>query len=107
MKFGNPYWSIKLKISTLQRWILVNSILYYELGENIVEDRVFDNNARQLEAMQKEYLEEAKKSQYWYAFYDFDANTGFHLYSRLTDKDKAWHMMIAHTVLKQFKGGKR
>ena len=97
MKFYNPYWSDRLKISTLQRWILVQSYLYYELDCSFVSDKYYDSNAYQLVEMQKDNKEAAKESQYWYVFNDFDGTTGFDLYSRLTAKDKArikqvaWH----------------
>lgn len=105
MEFRNPYWSNKLRISTLQRWILVHSILYYEMDSSIVSDKMFDKNAYQLVGMQNKFPDEAKESDYWYVFYDFDASTGFHLYDRLTKKDKAWLTKIASIVLHQFKGG--
>lgn len=105
MKFTNPYWSNKIKISTLQRWIIVHSIIYYELNSSLVDDFVFDQNARQLVAMQKAYKDEAKESQYWYMFYDFDASTGFHLYDRLDKHDKEYLSKIARHVLWVAKGG--
>lgn len=100
MKFANPYWSNKLKIESLQRWIIVHSIIYYELGSSIVSDKVFDANARQLVQMQNDFPKDAKQSQYWYLFYDFDGTTGFDLYSRLNKKDKAYLMKIAKHVLR-------
>jgi hypothetical protein len=48
MKFMNPYFSVKQRIETLERWILVHSYLYYELDKSIVDDRKFDKNALQL-----------------------------------------------------------
>ena len=99
MQFKNPYWSEKLKISALQRWILVESYLYYELDTNKVSDKVFDANAKQLVEMQKANKSQAKKSDYWYAFYDFDASTGFYLFGRLNKKDKERIKQIALHVL--------
>ena len=105
MQFTNPYWSNRLKISTLQRWVLVHSILYYELNKSIVNDATFDSNAYQLAELQRSFPEEAKASQYYYVFYDFDGTTGFDLYHRLTKKDKEWHMHIANHVLSLHKAG--
>ncbi len=105
MKFANPYWSNKIRIELLQRWIIVHSILYYELSDSIIEDRVFDANARQLVQMQNDFKEEAEESEYWYVFYDFDANTGFHLYDRLNKKDKDYLTKIAKYVSNKFKSG--
>ena len=105
MRFANPYWSNKLKISTLQRWIIVHSILYYEMSSSIIPDKVFDENAYQLVKLQKEYKEEAEESEYWYMFYDFDASTGFHLYDRLKENDKKYLTHIAQHVLALNRGG--
>ena len=105
MRFNNPYWSNKLRIEALQRWIIVQSIIYYELDNSLVSDQVFDNNARQLVKMQNEHKDEAKQTQYWYLFYDFDGSTGFDLYDRLNKSDKQYLTQIAHHVLKLFKAG--
>lgn len=98
MEFKNPYWSNKLKMSALQRWIIVHSILYYELDDSIIEDKVFDDNAKQLVQMQKQFVEEAKGTDYWYVFHDFDGTTGFDLYDRLNKHDKEYLMHIAKYV---------
>ena len=104
MKFANPYWSEKLKMSALQRWLIVHSILYYEMNDSVVSDKTFDANAKQLVKMQKENPEEAKETTYWYMFYDFDGSTGFDLYDRLSNKDKKYLMHIASLVLKLSRG---
>ena len=103
MKFTNPYWSYKLRIETLQRWVLIHSILYYEMDESLVSDKVFDEHAKTLVGLQKEHRASAKHSQYWYVFHDFDGTTGFDLPDRLNDKDKAYLFMIAKHVLKSSK----
>ena len=105
MRFANPYWPNKLKISTLQRWIIVHSILYSEMSSSIIPDKVFDENAYQLVKLQKEYKEEAEESEYWYVFYDFDGSTGFDLFDRLNKHDKDYLTKIANHVLKIHKSG--
>ena len=105
MKFKNPYWSNKLRIETLQRWVLIHSILYYEMNESLVTDQEFDKHAKLLVEMQKEHKASAKKSQYWYVFHDFDGTTGFDLPHRLSDTDKEYLFKIANHVLWTSKGG--
>jgi hypothetical protein len=90
MKFGNPYWGPITKMALLQRWILIHSILYYEYDESIVTDKMYDENSHQLVDMQKEFLEEAKQTPYWYVFYDFDGSTGFDLAGRLEGEHRAY-----------------
>lgn len=90
MKWGHPYFSNRQKISLLQRWIIVQSYLYYELNETIVSDFMFDANCKQLVEMMAKYPRSNRESDYYYAFKDFDGSTGFHLMSRLTKKDSEW-----------------
>lgn len=105
MNFTNPYWSNKLKMSALQRWLIVHSILYYELDNAIISDAMFDANARQLVQMQEDFPDEAEDTDYWYVFYDFDGTTGFDLWDRLNKHDKTYLKHIAEHVLKLSKGG--
>ena len=106
MKFANPYWSPRTRISMLQRWLIVHSILYYELDNSVVSDKMFDSNAKQLVAMQYDYPEDAQESQYYYVFYDFDGSTGFDLFDRLTDEDKEYLKKIAIFVLSNNNNGR-
>ena len=103
IKFGNPYWSNKIRISILQRWILVHSYIYYEMDESIVPDKVFDSTAKQLVQMQYDFPEDAEESDYGYVFGDFDGSTGFDLFYRLKKRDKERIVQIACYVLKQSK----
>ena len=107
MKFSNPYWSNKLKISYLQRWIAIHSILYYELSSSIISDKVFDENAYQLVQLQNEFPDDAKESDYWYVFNDFDASTGFYIYDSLTKQDRQYLTHIAQHILSLWKAGNK
>lgn len=105
MKFNNPYWSMALKISALQRYIIVHSYLYYERNENVISDGQFDKEAKQLVKLQNEYPQEAKKSDYWYVFEGFDGSTGFDLYHNLDKADKKRIRQISWAVLRLYKRG--
>lgn len=80
-------WSMKDKISYLQRKILLNSILYYMYNDNAIDDYFYDSICKQLVVMQNEYGD-ISDTEYGYAFYDFEGSTGFYLYGRLTKEDK-------------------
>lgn len=98
------YWDDHVKISYLQRRIIVYSIMYYERDESCISDRQYDMISQQLVHLQSSVDEEEfKKSTYYYVMYDFDGSTGFHLYSRLNKKDKEWLGRIADMVYKQWK----
>lgn len=101
MYFCNPYLTEIEKANLLQRWIIVHSILYYVMDKSVVEDRMFDSNERQLVELMKEMPEkDRKRTRYWYAFYDFDGSTGFHLYKRLHKEDNEYLTREADTALR-------
>lgn len=101
-----PDWPIEEKISYLQRRVIVHSILYYLMDSSVISDRDFDAISRQLVDMMKSVpIKVCEKSRYWYCMYNFDGNTGFDLYSRLTKKDKAYLSGIARLVIDLYKSG--
>ena len=88
MTFPNQYSTLQEKLCALQRWIIVQSIIYYELNKGIVSDLMYDRNCKQLLQLKTENEAEYEKSQYYYCMFDFDGTTGFDLYSRLNENDK-------------------
>ena len=100
------YWDDHVKISYLQRRIIVCSIMYYEMNESCISDKQYDDISHQLVQLQSSVSEaEWKKSTYYYAMYDFDGSTGFDIPSRLTKKDRAHLGNIARHVYKLWKQG--
>lgn len=97
------YWTDKLQIDFLQRVILIHSYLYYEKDCPVWSDRKYDEVAKQLTNMQKEYDRNAIKhnTQYGYASYDFDGTTGFDLWNRLKQKDKQRIRSIAEGIIRK------
>lgn len=96
------YWNDSLKISFLQRVILIHSYIYYELNNSIWSDKHFDEVAKQLTIMQNNYSKNwiKKRTDYGYAFMDFDGTTGFDLWERLTKRDKRCIIGIAGIILR-------
>ena len=97
------YWDDNLKMSVLQRHIIVHSILYYECNCNVVSDKEYDSLSRQLVEMMKENSEEYKKTDYYYCMYDFDSSTGFDLPDRLTKKDRERLTKLALQISNSYK----
>lgn len=91
------YWTDKLKIDFLQRVILIHSFLYYEADASVWSDKKFDEVSKQLAELQNKHKEQwiKNKTQYGYAFYDFDGTTGFHLWDRLNVLDRSKILTIA------------
>lgn len=100
----SKYWDEHVKISYLQRRIIVYSIMYYEMNESCISDKQYDEISQQLVHLQRSVdLKEFKRSTYYYAMYDFDGSTGFDIPSRLTKKDRQYLTQIATTVLQSWK----
>ena len=93
------YWSPVTTMSYLQRRIIVYSIMYYQMSQSCVSDKCYDTVSKQLCGLQKQYPEQFKQTQYYYAMYDFDGTTGFDIPSRLTKSDLDKLTRIANTVL--------
>lgn len=100
MKFRKPF-NCTEKIQLLQRWILVQSLAYYELNENIASDFKYDDNAKQLVELMKNHPEEAKRSRYSEYFYDYcpteenvHYTSGFDLIERVRRADKQLYRFI-------------
>ena len=106
MKFSMKYpdtFTIKDRIECLERSILVNSFVYYELNDNILPDYKYDANTVQLENFAKQFPAEFIKSRYYKYFYDFCAvgdgevchnSSGFDLLKRVKDDDEDLYRRI-------------
>lgn len=100
MKFHTPFTPTE-KIQLLQRSILVNSFAYYELNENLLSDFQYDDNAKQLAEMKRQYPDEFKRSKYYEYFHDYCSDedgtvntSGFDLLERLRKADKDMYRRV-------------
>lgn len=87
-------WNKITCINFLQRKIIINAILYYELNASPLSDKEYDELSRQLVEMQKD-IDIKNNTQYGYIMYDFDGTTGFDLYHRLNEHDQKYLIGIA------------
>jgi hypothetical protein len=95
------YWSDKTKADYLERAIIIHSIIYYQMSENVISDKMFDNLSKQfLELRNSMQEKEFRQTEYYELFKDFDGNTGFYLYDGLNKKQKKYLTNIANYVLK-------
>lgn len=94
------YWTITQRINFLQRVILIHSYLYYKKDAPMWQDRQYDEISKQLQTEQNKVTKEYIKhnTQYGYAFYDWDASTGFHLWERLEKQDREYLLKIIHLM---------
>jgi hypothetical protein len=104
VNFNNPpciYWSDKTKANYLERQIIIHSIIYYHLSDNVISDKMFDDLSKQfLEFKNKMQECEFKNTEYYELFKDFDGNTGFYLLDGLEAEHKAYLIKIAKYVLR-------
>lgn len=100
MIFRNPYWTLETKLDLLARWIIVHSIIYYELNTSIVPDHVFDSNSRLFVVLVDDNRSVLKNTRYGYVMKDFDGSSGFNLYNRLRAADRVKLMNDAKLTLK-------
>lgn len=82
------------KIQQRRLQILVHSCIYYELNQNIISDKQWDDFARELVSLQNQYPQIADKVIYANEFRGFDASTGFDL--PLKDE---WVMAKAKSII--------
>lgn len=103
MIFNNPYWSTRTKLDLLARWLIVHSIIYYEIGTSIISDKSFDDNSRQYVWLRKEERYNGEDSRWNYVMHDFDGTTGFQLFSRLNEADKKRLMHEATNLVRKYR----
>lgn len=81
-------------IEKRRRQVLVNSVVYYRFGDNLISDETWIQWAVELEELQRKYPDIAKKVWYAEVFEGFDHSTGQNL--PLDDPwavNKAWHLL--------------
>lgn len=81
-------------IERRRRQILINSVIYYRFGDNLISDEQWTRWAIELEELQRKYPDIADKVWYADAFKDFDHSTGQNL--PLDDPwavNKAWQLL--------------
>lgn len=91
-------WDSLTRINNLQRRVILCSIAYYEFDESPVSDYDYDRMSHDLVYLMSN-CDNVEDSMYYYTFYDFDGSTGFHIYNRLTEKDRRYLTGIARIAL--------
>ena len=77
-------------INFLQKWVLINSLLYYEGDKTMVSDSEYDSTSKKLVKLMGLSKLSLEDTRFGYVFYDFDGHTGFDLFYRLTEEDKKY-----------------
>jgi len=99
---------IKDLIQRRRLQMLVHSCIYYELNQNIIDDKTWDTWARELVQLQKDYPDESKEAVWYDAFEDWDASTGAFL--PLKDEwvlRKSKQLLAWNTQIKKFENSNK
>lgn len=91
--------AILAKINHRQRQVIVHSVIYYRLNDNLITDEKWNEWARELVSLQKTYPAIAVKSVFWEDMKDFDPSTGFHL------ANHPWGLKVAPALLSNLHNG--
>lgn len=87
-------------IDFLQRFILVHSYIYYELNNNVITDKFYDEKSKELVRYKNKYPELWQKSMYYKQFKDdYNGATGFTLFYDLGKSEQDKIRRIALSVL--------
>ena len=86
------------RIKQLRLGLMINSYIYYKLGQTIISDLKWDARARELVGLQKKYPAIAKKVRFADVFKDFTGETGYYLAGALDKKgiNKAHCLLAIH-----------
>jgi len=84
------------KINRRRRQILVHSCIYYELNDNIISDKTFDDWCRELVELHTRYPKESSKCVFQEVFKNW---TGFSGYDLLRGSAGGWAKLKAEQLL--------
>jgi hypothetical protein len=100
-------WGILDRINFLQRKVIINSIIYYEMGKSVMSDKDFDDISHQLVSLQEQLQDIEDQTTYGYMMFDFDGSTGFDLPSRLNPEDHEYLSLIANRIFYKINGAQK
>lgn len=81
-------------INRRRRQVLVHSVIYYRMNDNIIDDHTWTKWAMELADLQEKYPDIAKNCCYAEEFEDFDGSSGFNL-----PLDDPWAIRKARELL--------
>lgn len=93
--------SLQDYINWLQRFIIVHSYIYYELNNNVISDKEYDDKSKELVKYKNDYPNLWSNSEYFEQFGDdYTGATGFTLYHDLNEHQKQIIQSIAYSIVK-------
>lgn len=77
--FEGEQLKIAEKIQQRRLQLLIHSCIYYEMNQNLITDKKWDEWARELKKLQEDYPDISRRVEWYAAFVDWDASTGVFL----------------------------
>ena len=74
--FEGEQLKIAEKIQQRRLQILIHSCIYYEMNQNIISDKKWDEWAKELKKLQEDYPDISRQVMWYPDFKDWDASTG-------------------------------
>ena len=74
--FEGEQLKIAEKIQQRRLQILIHSCIYYEMNQNLITDKKWDEWARELKKLQEDYPDISRRVDWYPSFKDWDASTG-------------------------------
>lgn len=96
-------WTVEAQIDFYCRRILVHSIIYYQMDSNVITDGKYDAMSKLLVRLLQGNRDKLENCYYGEVFKDFDGNTGFDLYDKLTPEHQQYLTLIASHVLYNYR----
>lgn len=101
MRFADK-WDNKTRIELLERWILVQSYVYYELNENLSSDSDYDSNVNTLFELKRSDPKAYNASRYAHIFDGMEegCTSGFELVQKMKKIDKElWNTVFRDALM--------
>lgn len=73
------------RIKMLRLSLMVHSVIYYDLNDNIITDSEWTRRAKELVELQTKHPDIAASVKFHELYKDFDGSTGFHLAANADD----------------------
>lgn len=90
------------KIDFCARWLLIHSILYYDMDKNIVSDADYDNKLKWLCDYSQKHLKEVDNCYYYDLIHNLDPCSGFYMKNYITQEHYEYLLHITRHIYKRY-----
>lgn len=88
----------------LCRYLIIHSIIYYDLDSNVISDQLYNKKSKELEKLVQTHRNSLEECYYKDCLIDFTSATGFDLKYKLTQEHREYLERKASWILKLHDG---